>query len=236
MEEPDPTRSSPADATETALEAGGAEHAGSRADRAGESGIYLFGVVRGVGRRGSQLVRGIGDEFLRVPYRELVALSRPAPFDLPALETAELIAHQRAVEFVMRRGTILPAPPGVVFRGRRPLMRFLEDQYLALEEGLGFLEGHWELRVHITTATPGAQGEMLGRLAADTYAELRRCARAAVPFPRDERRLLSAAFLVERGGWIDFVERAEDLAALHADLSLDVTGPWPPYDFVRIVF
>ena len=78
--------------------------------------------------------------------------------------------------------------------------------------------------------------EDLARLAADAYAELRRHARAAVPFSPDRAHLLSAAFLVERAGWIEFVEKAEELGAAHAGLAVDVTGPWPPYDFVRLVF
>src|SRR5690606_12587847 len=130
---------------------------------------------------------------------------------------------------------ILPAPPGVVFRGRRPLLRFMEDQYLALEEGLALLEGHWELRVHIAGAA-GWSGEELERLAAATYGELTRQARAVVPFPPRGERVFSAACLVERDGWIEFVERAEDLGVAQAGLVLDVTGPWPPYDFVRLVF
>ncbi|MGH7446746.1 MAG: GvpL/GvpF family gas vesicle protein [Longimicrobiales bacterium] len=45
---------------------------------------------------------------------------------------------------------------------------------------------------------------------------------------------MSAAFLVERTSWIDFVDRAEDLGASHGEIAFDITGPWPPYDFVRI--
>src|SRR5690606_33770585 len=154
---------------------------------------------------------------------------------LPTLDPPQLVEHQRAVEYVMRRATILPAPPGVVFRGRRPLLKFMEDQYLALEEGLALLEGNWEIRLHIAAAA-GQADEDLARLAADAYAELRRHARAAVPFSPGRDHLLSAAFLVERGGWIEFVEKAEELGAAHAGLAVDVTGPWPPYDFVRLVF
>jgi hypothetical protein len=201
----------------------------------GGPGFYLLGLVRGTGRRVANLARGLGPDLQRVPYRDLVALVRPTTFHLPTLDPPQLLEHQRAVEYVMRRSTILPAPPGVVFRGRRPLLKFMEDQYLVLEEGLALLEGHWELRVHIAGAA-GWNAEELERLAAETYGELRRHARAAVPFPPREERIYSAAFLVGRDGWIEFVERAEDLGAAQAGLVLDVTGPWPPYDFVRLVF
>jgi len=197
------------------------------------AGVYLFGVARAGFRlrgRGGPAEAGL----VRVRYRGLEALARPAPFQLPALEPTELAEHQRTVEEAMRRGTILPAPPGVIFRGRAALRRFLADQYLVLDEGLSFLEGHWAIRIHISPAAPGPIDPGLARLAADLYAELRRHARAAVPFPHEERRLLSAAFLVDREGWIQFVEHAEDLGSARPELSLDVTGPWPAYDFVRM--
>lgn len=205
------------------------------ADGAADTGIYLFGMVRGAAHRGAPL-RDFGGEFLWIRHRGLVALAQRAPFDLPPLERPDVLAHQRVVERVMRRGTILPAPPGVVFSGQRPLLRFLADQYLALEDALAFVDGHWEIRLHVAPSTSDADPDELSHLATHIYAELRRHARAAVPFPREDERLLSAAFLVDRGAWVEFVERAEDLGAAHRGLALDVTGPWPPYDFVRIVF
>lgn len=45
----------------------------------------------------------------------------------------------------------------------------------------------------------------------------------------------SHAFLVERSEWISFVEEATGSAGETGVLELDATGPWPPYDFVRIV-
>jgi hypothetical protein len=161
-----------------------------------------------------------------------------APFALPEFAAQDLEAHQRAVGALSCRGTILPAPPGVIFSGRRSLVRFLDDQYLALVEGLVLLEGHWEFRLHVerlgaelgTGEGGGAAGEV-----ARLYADLRRLARAAVAFPRREGRLLSVAFLVERPRWIGFVEEAEELGAAHPELALDLTGPWPPYDFIKLV-
>ena len=201
------------------------------------SGYYLYGIVRARGWRGGLARRRgrDGEAFQRIRFRDLEALTRAVPFDVPALDRAALEAHQRLVEGAMRQCTILPAPPGVVFRSRRPLIRFLEDQYPALDEGLAFLEGHWELRLHIEARVAGDPDRSLHEVAAGVYTALRRLARAALPFPCDAPRLLSAAFLVERDAWVEFIERAEALAGAHEELALDVTGPWPPYDFVRIV-
>jgi hypothetical protein len=196
-------------------------------------GSYLYGVTRARGwrRRGP---KGFADQFQGVRFRDLEAVVRTVPFDLPGLGPSELEAHQRAVSWVIYRCTILPAPPGVVFSGRRALVKFLDGQYLSLIEGLVFLEGHWEFRLHIEPELAEAErGSSTGP--EELYTELRRAARAAISFPRREGRLLSAAFLVEQRRWIDFVERTDDLGAGHPDLVLDLTGPWPPYDFVKLV-
>lgn len=199
------------------------------------SGLHFFGVVRG---RGGLRSLGAGDAEVvqRVRYRDLEALVRGAPFELPPLDQQHLHAHQRVVEGAMRRGTILPAPFGVIFRGRRAVIHFLEEQYIVLDEALAFLDGHWELRLHVAAVEPtGGDEEIeLLELATHVYSELRRFARAAVPSPRAEGRLFTASFLVDRASWIEFVERTDDLGNAHPELSFDVTGPWPPYDFVRM--
>jgi hypothetical protein len=199
-----------------------------------QQAIYFFGVARAKSWRGGRIAQIEGEEVLRVRYRDLEALVRPVPYEMPVMDEQQVQLHQRAVESAMRRGTVLPAPFGIVFRGRRQLIRLLQDQYLVLDEGLSFFEGHWELRLHITAADGGEADLELSDLAMQLYSELRRHARAAVPFPAEGKRLMSAAFLVERSAWIEFVDRAEDLAGAHGEITFDITGPWPPYDFVRI--
>jgi glycosyltransferase involved in cell wall biosynthesis len=212
-------------------EDGGAGDGTRRRD--GGSGLLLIGIVRARPWRGTA-ANDPGGDTQRIRYRDLEALVRPAAFRLPAYDAGHVREHQRVVERAMRRGTVLPLPYGVIFRGRGALIRFLEDQYLVLDEGLALFEGHWEVRLHIATAGADA-GPDLVDLGISLYTELRRHARAAVPFPRDGSRVLSAAFLVQRSGWIDFVEHVDELGSRHPDLDLDVTGPWPPYDFVRLV-
>ena len=200
-----------------------------------QQAIYLFGVTRAKTWRGGRVALVEGADVLRVRYRDLDALVRPVPYELPPLNDALVQAHQAVLEAAMRRGTVLPAPFGIVFRGRRQLIHLLQDQYLVLDEGLSFLEGQWELRLHMAASAGGDDVDLeLSDLAMQLYSELRRHARAAVPFAAEGRRLLSAAFLVERASWIEFVDRAEDLASAHDQITFDITGPWPPYDFVRI--
>ena len=205
----------------------GRETEGGRRERAAPDGLYLYGVIRSRSWRGS----GDGEALVKVRYRDLEALVRPAAYRVPRLDDEAVREHQRFVEGAMRRGTILPAPFGLVFRGRRAAIRFLEDQYIGLDEGLAFLDGHFELRLHISG---DEDDDGLRELAVHLYSELRRYARAAIPLAAGEGRLMSAAFLVERSAWIEFVERSDDLDLSNPELTFDVTGPWPPYDFVSI--
>jgi hypothetical protein len=195
--------------------------------------LYVYGVQRGRAFHGprGESIPGL----TRVRYRELEALVRPVPFSLPEPDDSALRQHQRVVEGAMRRGTVLPFPFAVVFRERRDLIRFLEEQYLAIEEALSFFEGRFEVRLHVGVRDVDPVPPELRELAAHVYAELRRIAHAAQPMPPRDGRIMSAAFLVARGGWVEFVEHGEDLAAADPRLTLDVTGPWPAYDFVRLV-
>ncbi|MGH7468031.1 MAG: GvpL/GvpF family gas vesicle protein [Longimicrobiales bacterium] len=197
--------------------------------------LCLVGIQRARSWRGRRVAHDESGAGLRLRYRDLEALARPVAFQVPELDGDAVQEHQRAVEAAMRRGTILPAPFGLIFHGRRPLVRMLQDQYLVLDEALAFLDGQCEVRVHVLAADGNEPDEELRQAANQVYSDLRRLARAAVPFPRSGRRLLSSAFLVEKAAWVEFIQHAESLASAHAEITLDITGPWPPYDFVHFV-
>lgn len=216
------------------LRTGEGGHGPAEEGRAG-TGYYLYGVVRS-GARWQLLRRRATDpeQLPRIRFRDLEAIVRRAPFTLPDMDQEALLAHQRVVDETMRRETILPAPFGVVFRGRREVVQFLEEQYLPLDEALSLVDGHWELRLHISSSGASAAAREHADQASQLYTELRRWARAALPFAPDGERLFSAAYLVERSAWVEFWERAEDICADHPEVVCDLTGPWPPYDFVRM--
>ena len=201
-----------------------------RADGAG--GFYLYGVSR-AGAWRSGLGAKERDELLRIRYRDLEALVRAVAFELPAVDRETVQEHQRIVWNASKRETLLPSPAGIVFKGRRAVIRFLQEQYIPLEEGISLVEGHWEIRVHLKPTLPEGRTEA-GEAALHVYGELRRFARAAFPFAHEDEHVLSAAFLVNRGSWLQFMDHAEELGHRHSDLVFDVTGPWPPYDFVRM--
>ena len=48
--------------------------------------------------------------------------------------------------------------------------------------------------------------------------------------------VLSAAYLVERELWEEFADAVEAEQEQHPVVKVELTGPWPPYDFVKIQF
>lgn len=209
----------------------GEPEGGRDSARVTEHGYYLYGVGRAGSWRG--LKSGEREDLLRIRYRDLEALVRSVPFKVPEFGRESIQEHQKVVWSASQREGLLPAPYGLVFRGRRAVIRFLQDQYIAIDEGLALVEGHWELRLHLAPAAEETKGEA-GETALHVYSELRRFARSAFPFAHGRTRVLSAAFLVPRTQWLQFMDRAEDLSRRHGELLFDITGPWPPYDFVRM--
>jgi hypothetical protein len=93
-----------------------------------------------------------------------------------------------------------------------------------------------QMRLHVRPAAGGydlSDGERADR-SAEYFMALRRRSRAAFKLPAVGRNILSAAFLVNRADWVSFVEYTDELDADHPEFLFDLTGPWPPYDFVRM--
>ncbi len=201
-------------------------------------GLLLHGVVRARGheRALAKLKGTSGDELIE--HRALAALVHAVPYRLPEWNKELIRKHSATIERAMRRATIVPAPYGIVFRGPEQVVDFLEDQHVALDEALSFLDGAFEIRLHIQPSgrRPDVSDGELADQAARFYTALRRRSRAAFTLAPAGRRILSAAFLVNRADWVSFFEYADELDADHPEFQFDLTGPWPPYDFVRIAF
>ena len=180
---------------------------------------------------------------IRIPFRDLCAVvSEQKAFGLDEA-TPELIAeHQAVVDSVFRSGPVLPAPVGVVFRAPDVLKRWMELHYVSLTDALDFVEDRAVARVHIERGD-GKPGELeagsdLAAAAAESLRAIRRKAVASVPLRTEAITgvALSAAFLVERDLWNEFLAAVDDQRDAHHHLRFETTGPWAPYDFVRMQF
>ena len=198
------------------------------------NGLRLYGVATLAHADDRALI----DSTSVVALRDIGAIVRPSAYTLPPLDDTEMLECERIVEEVFRAHTILPAPCGTVFKSEDHVRRWLELNYVSLVEGIHFVDGRCEARVHALEVPADADAEEADNtaLATESFRSLRKYAVAALPLRPEEGRLMSSAFLIDRGEYTVFEHRVKEQGRRASGLRLHLTGPWPPYDFVRLDF
>jgi len=201
--------------------------------------LRLYGVAAVESGHTSSLAEGT----TLTHYRALAAVVEPSTYALTSLDDGEMANYLRVLEEVHSHTSVLPAPPGTVFQSQSTLTRWLELHYFTLTEALSVIEGHAAARVSITM-----QGKheletqkSFAALAADSLRLLRSQAAATVTLPKadadDEEGVIArASFLIDTQRWEAFNDTVSKEAQRQSALDFQVTGPWPPYDFVRMQF
>lgn len=165
---------------------------------------------------------------------DLAALVAPAPAPGADAAPEHVTARHWEVHRALLRGDVAPAPVGIVFDSADAVRAFLAESHAALHGALDRVAGRWEFRLHVGVTEQGLARQMALDLSTHIYAELRRISAGAMTLAPAAGGVLSAAFLVERSGSAAFQDRAEVLGHLNGALALDLTGPWPAYDFVHM--
>jgi len=200
--------------------------------------LRVFGVVMHDGQGPSRLPDGV----LSIAVRELAAVAEEGEYRSHDLETADIERHRKVVSALFEQDAVLPLPVGTVFRSNDVLQKWMELHYVALSDALAWVEDRLAARVHITRAegreSDKEAGSDIAAIAAEVSRSLRRHAVASVPLRSEEVTgiVLSAAYLVERNLWQEFVDAVEDERERHQLVRMQLTGPWPPHDFVRLQF
>jgi hypothetical protein len=176
-----------------------------------------------------------------MPFRDLAAVVAEAPYAAPPADHATIAAHHDVMETLFAGRSLLPAPPGVTFRTAQALQRWIELHYVALSDALAYVDDRAGARVHVLRVPGVRVGDGttdFAAIAAECMRLLRRHAVAGLPLRTEPRAdvVLSSAFLVERGLWNDFAAAVQRVSADQPGVRAELTGPWPPYDFVRIEF
>lgn len=197
--------------------------------------LYAVTLVEGHGKQSTDGVE-------LVPFRDVAAVVSDAPYEAEEPGGAEVEHYQRVLGELALERPVLPAPVGTVFRSRETLTHWLELHYVALSDALAYVEDRDEARVHVSRAsgdvTDREIGADLAAAAAETFRAMRRGAVSSVPLKTEHLTgiVLSAGFLVDKELWKGFVEIVEQERENRPGLSIELTGPWPPYDFVRMQF
>lgn len=187
---------------------------------------------------------GANPELQFVAFRDVAAAVR-AGAGRPATDEPALLAHHRDVAALARTATsVVPAPPATQFRNPAALGQWLELHASALDEALAHVEGRAMARVTACRDLEGASSDPAvlppSAAAAESFRVLRRHAVAAVPVAGgaagDGTTIATEAFLVDRVQWDAFAAEVVAEDERSPGLLLRLTGPWPPYDFVRLQF
>jgi hypothetical protein len=205
------------------------------------NGCRLYGVALLVRANGVDNA-GAPDGVSILRFRDIGALVAHAPFSHAASVQCSVAQHRGVVERAFLSGAVLPAPCGTLFRGTDHVRRWLEQNYIALNEGIHFVAGRCEARVHVSLraseeSLPEEEVGAAELAAAECLRLLRRDAVAAVSLPLHlHSTIMSGAFLIEQARWTEFAEQLRAQALRRPELMFVKTGPWPPYDFVRMDF
>lgn len=182
------------------------------------------------------------DEVRLIALRDLCAVTEEGDFSANDVPPDAVARHLGVVSSLYRDEAILPLPVGTIFRNEEVLTRWMDLHYVALSDALAWVEDRVAARVHINRAggkdADRDAGSDLAAVAAEVTKGLRRHAVSVVTLRNEQFTgiAISAAFLVERQLWEEFREAVDDERERHPQLAIDVTGPWPAYDFVRLQF
>lgn len=177
-----------------------------------------------------------------VQFRHISAVVEPSEYSKIEITQEELAKYTRIVEEVYAHATILPAPPGTVFKSRENLLRWLELHYFTLVEALGQVEGHSAGRLVLSVAESPKNDEAAKKfqtLASEALRSFRKSSAATMTHALDESEegvIAKASFLVDSDKWQEFADAVSAEAQRHREFDFRLTGPWPPYDFVQMQF
>jgi hypothetical protein len=201
------------------------------------SALRLYGVAAVESGQTNSLAEGT----VLTHYRALAAIVEPSSYSTVNLDDGEMEKYLRVLEEAYAHASVLPAPPGTVFKSQSTLTRWLELHYFTLTEALSVIEGHAAARVSITSLGDGDSEKSFAALAAESLRLLRSQAAATVTLPAAEGDdkdgvVARASFLIDSQRWQSFQDTVSKEAQRQTALDFRVTGPWPPFDFVRMQF
>ena len=181
-----------------------------------------------------------------IAFRDLGALITDSAYAAPSPTAQHIADYRRVVEGAFARQTIVPAPFGSIFRSREALMRWLELHYFTLIEAVTFVSDRAMARVSVSfgeepenTTAMAIDADLLDTAADESFRLLRRHAVASLVMGNHAGGAAPAArasFLIERERWDVFNDIVREEQKRLREMQVDCTGPWPPYDFVRMQF
>lgn len=180
-------------------------------------------------------VRGATDVYTVGHRRHAAVVS-----DVDVLEPEETDentrAHDAVIKAVMEHDggrAIVPMRFGMVFANERTLKNVLQSSRAAITKAMRNVDGREELGVKVLVPEEGIDGADAVRQAIVDDLAAYSVAQSEGDLFTD-RLLVNRSYLVNREDEGAFDRAVEDVRDEHESLTVQYSGPWPPYSFVDL--
>lgn len=123
----------------------------ARRDGAGAAGKYVYCIIesRKSEAFGNMGIGGREDAVYTVHHEDLAAVVSDTPIAIYDPTRENVLNHERVIEKVMERHSVLPMSFGTIFRTKDDVIEFLKDTHDALKDVLGQVRGKIEFGVQV---------------------------------------------------------------------------------------
>ncbi len=204
-----------------------------------EEGKYVYCIIKGSGKALSFGICGIepNSKIYTIPYKDILAVVSDTDKTNYLLTEDNIRMHNKVTEFVMERHPVIPMAFGMAFKNKEILFSVLEKSYDAIKKSLALFDGKIELGVKIVMSKDMMElldTERKTQISSHIFESLKgKSAESVNNKLFSERLLLNASFLVEKDKVEHFSEEVDKLKDMLTP-KIQYTGPWPPYNFVKI--
>ena len=208
---------------------------------AGGDPVLAFGIIPASGLETGAKVAGVDT----IAVRQLAVLLEGTTLGSTAEMVQRVARYRKVIEQAFLDRTVVPLPCDTVFRSRASVARWLELHHSPLQEALDFVADRATMRVRVSVPGSPATEAAAVSLEAHLWTALRGLkgdAVAAIPVATQADgavgtdRSAACAYLIERESVPAFEERVAHLTSAQSHLRVELTGPLPPYDFVKMDF
>lgn len=217
-----------------------------------ESGRYVYCIIKSQGEKKSIGNIGFGgEEVYTLEYRDFAPVVSNAAVKKYEVSDEDVELHRRVEEQVMKEHSVLPVAYGMVFKNKKLLLFAMSAGYKAMKKAMNEVDNRVELGVKVFLPKEASQFDepvkkgliSLGSSKLDGKEKCRSdfleaLKKKAVQSKElklfSDRLVLNASFLVDRDKMDDFSGEVGQLGNKYANLKIQYSGPWPPYNFVDI--
>ncbi|KUO39469.1 MAG: hypothetical protein AVW06_03830 [Hadesarchaea archaeon DG-33-1] len=201
-----------------------------------EEGRYVYCIIPWEGRHSRLSFGDLGvegnSEVYAIPFGDIAAVVSNAPFKEYVLTEDNIRTHNQVITLVMQKYPVVPMAFGMAFKNEGVLKGLLERVRGDLKNALNEVEGKVELGVKVTLPEGTEFDENAFASKIKALRELATQCKLGKRFSK--RLILNAFYLVAKEKVEAFLGAAKALEEKFKQLSIQCTGPWPPFNFATI--